>query len=33
MRDYYGKPIRCPLDCVIRIIQLRLEGSWRVPEL
>jgi hypothetical protein len=23
MRDYYGKPIFCPLDCVIRIIQLR----------
>lgn len=23
MRDYYGKPISCPLDCVIRIIQLR----------
>ncbi|MEG1578938.1 MAG: hypothetical protein RR336_09265 [Oscillospiraceae bacterium] len=23
MRNYYGKPIRCPLDCVIRIIQLR----------
>lgn len=26
MRDYYGKPIRCPLDCVIRIIQLR---AWK----
>ena len=23
MRDYYGKPILCPLDCIIRIIQLR----------